>query len=111
MQRTWNSPIRLSKPEPCLTFSPLAWLKLQFFCHAGPTEIGGYGISAKKNLLYVEDFVTVKQRVSPVSVRFDDQAVADFFDLRVDQGLPPDRFARTWANGPSARSDRRCRHC
>jgi len=87
-----------------LTFSPLAWLKVQFFCHAGPTEIGGYGISGEKNLLYVEDFITVMQRVSPVSVRFDDQAVADFFDKCVDQGLSPDRFARLWCHTHPASS-------
>lgn len=36
-----------------LTFAPLAWLKLQFFWHAGPTEIGGFGISSPKDFLYV----------------------------------------------------------
>lgn len=29
-------------------------------------------------------------------MRFDDQAVADFFDQQVDAGLPPQRFARIW---------------
>jgi hypothetical protein len=31
-------------------------------------------------------------------VRVDDQAVADFFDRCVDQGLSPDRFARLWCH-------------
>jgi len=64
-----------------LTFAPLAWLKLQYFCHAGPTEIGGFGITAENDLLHVLEFVTVRQRVSAVTVRFDDQAIADFFTL------------------------------
>jgi hypothetical protein len=71
-------------------------LKLQYFCHAGDTEIGGFGISAKNNLLYVEDFVTVKQQTTAVSVVFDDGAVADHFDQWVDAGLQPQQFARLW---------------
>src|SRR5262245_37564999 len=58
-----------------LFFAPLAWLKLQWFCHSGATEIGGFGISAKHNPLYVEDFVTVSQRVTSVSVAFDGAVV------------------------------------
>jgi hypothetical protein len=77
-----------------LTFSPLAWLKLQFFCHAGDTEIGGFGISAQDNLLYMEDFVTVRQQATAASVVFDDAAVADHFDQWVDAGLKPQQFAR-----------------
>jgi hypothetical protein len=105
MQRPWNtSPLRLHKPQPCVTFSALAWLKLQYFCHAGPTEIGGFGISAEKDLLYVEDFITIKQHVSPVTVHFDDAAVADFFDHCVDCGLRVDRFARLWCHTHPAAS-------
>ncbi|HWE95362.1 MAG TPA: hypothetical protein VG269_15450, partial [Tepidisphaeraceae bacterium] len=53
-----------------VTFSPLAWLKLLLFLHAGDTEIGGFGISSQKRPLYVEEFVTVKQSVTPVTVAF-----------------------------------------
>jgi len=89
---------------PVLTFAPLAWLKLQFFCHAGPTEIGGFATAAADNLLYVEEFQTVRQQVTPLSVQFDDQAVADFFDACVDRGLTPDRFARIWCHTHPAAS-------
>jgi hypothetical protein len=89
---------------PRLTFAPLAWLKLQYFCHAGDTEIGGFGISAEDDLLYVEEFVTVRQRVTPVTVRFEDEAVADFFDGCVDRGLPAERFARIWCHTHPAAS-------
>jgi hypothetical protein len=106
MQRPWNnhSPLRRYRHEPCVTFAPLAWLKLQYFCHAGPTEIGGFGLTSADDLLYVEDFVTVRQRVSAVSVHFDDEAVADFFDQCVDRHLPTDRFARLWCHTHPAAS-------
>src|SRR5437762_2980274 len=81
---------------PVLRFSPLAFLKLQFFLHAGETEIGGFGICREGELLYVEDFRTVKQITTSVTVEFDDQAVADHFDDCVDEGLSPQQFARVW---------------
>lgn len=83
---------------PELTFAPLAWLKLQFFCHQGDTEIGGFGIAAEDDPLYVVDFLTVRQQVSSVTVRFADDAVADFFDQMAERSLPPGRFARLWCH-------------
>jgi hypothetical protein len=77
-------------------FSPLAWLKLQYFCHAGDTEVGGFGITSADRPLYIEEFETVRQRSSPVSVHFADEAVADYFDRSVDRGLKPERFGRIW---------------
>jgi hypothetical protein len=91
-QGRWRPP----PDEPALTFAPLAWLKLQFFLHAGDTEIGGFGISAEDDLLYIQDFVTVRQVTSSASVEFADAAVADYFDACVDDGLTPARFARIW---------------
>lgn len=44
----------------------------------------------------VKEFVTVKQEVTCVSVRFDDEAVADLFDAQVDLGRRPEEFARIW---------------
>ncbi|HEV3146954.1 MAG TPA: hypothetical protein VGZ47_23905 [Gemmataceae bacterium] len=82
--------------SPVLTFAPLAWLKLQYFCHFGDTEVGGFAISAPKNLLYIQDFRTVRQHTTSVSVRFEDAAVADFFDECVDRGLKVSQFARIW---------------
>ena len=84
--------------QPCLTFAPLAWAKLQFFCHLGDTEIAGFGITAKNDLIYVEDFVTVRQHTSPMTVVMDDAAVADYSDRCVDAGLAPQRFLRIWCH-------------
>src|SRR4051812_48645696 len=83
---------------PQLVFHPLAWLKLQFFCHAGQTEVGGFAISCVHDPLYIEQFVTVKQSTSQVTVRFDPAAVADHFDACHDAGLPPARVARIWCH-------------
>ena len=99
MQTPLNpAPRRRGRPQPCLTFAPWAWLKLQYFCHAGPTEVGGFGIARAADPLYLEDFVTVRQLATAVSVRFLDEAVADFFDRCVDAGLDPQRFSRVWCH-------------
>ena len=85
------------RPERrCLVFAPLAYLKLQYLCHAGPTEVGAFAISAPHHLLYITDLLTIRQETTAVSVRFDDNAVADYFDHCVDQGLRPAQFARIW---------------
>jgi len=84
--------------SPALTFSPLAWLKLQFFLHAGDTEIGGFGVSRQDDLLYVEDFVTVAQATTCVTIEFDDTAVADYFDKMFDAGKTPAQFGRIWVH-------------
>ena len=89
---------RRRRGQPQLTFAPLAWLKLQFFCHLGETEIGGFGITAKDDPLYVEDFVTVRQQTSMMTVAMEDEAVADFSDRCVDQGLLPQNFLRIWCH-------------
>lgn len=79
-----------------LRFSPTAWAKLLFLRDLGPTEIGGFGISGADDLLHVADWQLVRQTCTSVSVLFDDEAVADFFDQQVDTGLALQRFSRLW---------------
>jgi len=79
-----------------LTFAPAAWLKLLYFARRADTEVGGFGISASDDPLYIADFATVRQRATWASVEFNDDAVADHFDRMADAGLTPDRFARVW---------------
>ena len=93
---TANRTGQRSATGPVLRFSPTAWAKLLFFCHRGETEIGGFGITPADDLLLVEEFVTVKQTATCVSVEFDDCAVADFFDSQIDAGRKPEQFARLW---------------
>ncbi len=82
--------------KPTLRFSPSAWAKLIFFRDIGDTEIGGFGITSADDLLYVHQFAVITQRVTTVSVKFDDNAVADFFDDQVDIGSKPEQFSRIW---------------
>jgi len=82
--------------RPSLRFSPTAWAKLLYFRDKSDNEVGGFGITEPDDLLCVRDFITVKQKVTPVSVKFDDEAVADFFENQVDLGRKPEQFARIW---------------
>jgi hypothetical protein len=79
-----------------LRFTPTAWAKLQFFRDRGETEIGGFGITAPDDLLLIEEFVTVRQAVTCISVAFEDAAVADLFEAQVDAGRKPEQFGRVW---------------
>jgi hypothetical protein len=83
---------------PVLRFSPTAWAKLLYLRDLGDTEVGGFGISAADDLLFVEDVQLVKQVCTGASVTFDDQAVADFFDRQVDLGRVPCQFGRLWVH-------------
>ena len=79
-----------------LRFSPAAWAKLLYFRDKSDNEVGGFAITDPDDLLFVREFVTVKQQVSLVSVKFDDESVANFFDDQVDLGRRPEQFARIW---------------
>ncbi|MCH8047703.1 MAG: hypothetical protein IID44_28755 [Planctomycetes bacterium] len=82
--------------QPTLRFSPTAWAKLLYLRDRGQTEVGGFGIAAGDDLLRVEDVQLVRQVCTTVSVVFDDEAVADFFDRQVDEGRRPQQFGRIW---------------
>jgi proteasome lid subunit RPN8/RPN11 len=82
--------------RPSLRFSPTAWAKLVFLRDITDNEVGGFGITEADDLLFVTDFALVKQKVTSVSVSFDDNAVADFFEDQVEAGRRPEQFARVW---------------
>ncbi len=84
--------------NPLLRFSPTAWAKLLFLRDLGDTEVGGFGVTAADDLLLIEDVKLVRQTCTAVSVVFDDNSVADFFDHEVDSGLKPQQFARIWVH-------------
>jgi proteasome lid subunit RPN8/RPN11 len=72
----------------------------------GETEVGGFGICHSDDLLRIDDVQLVQQNCTQVTVEFDDQSVADFFDRQVDAGFRPEEFARVWIHthpGTSAR--------
>lgn len=81
-----------------LRFSPTAWAKLLFLRDLGDTEIGGFGISAPDDLLFIEDVELVTQTCTWAHVAFEDEAVADFFDRQVDEGRRPKQFGRIWVH-------------
>jgi hypothetical protein len=89
-------PLTLRRTGPSLRFNPYAWAKLVYLRDRGETEIGGFGLSAPDDPLLVIDFLTVQQRCTWATVKFDDVAVADLFDDLVDQGLSPAQFGRIW---------------
>jgi len=82
------------RDKQVLRFSPTAWGKLLYFRDKSDNEVGGFGITESEDLLFVKEFVTVKQEVTCVSVKFDDASIADFFDAQVDLGRKPEQFAR-----------------
>ena len=79
-----------------LRFHPTAWAKLLFLRDLGETEVGGFGISAADDLLLIEDFVLVRQHCSVITVAFEDESVAEFFDRQIDRELRPEQFGRIW---------------
>ena len=90
--------VRRPPQHPRLRLTPYAWAKLLFLRDAGPTEIGGFGISAPGDPLLLTDVRLVRQRCDWASVQFDDGAVADYFDEQVDAGRQPEKFGRVWVH-------------
>ena len=95
-KKTTRRKRRPKEPTPTLRFSPFAWAKLLFLRDLGDTEVGGFGISNADDPLLVEDVRLIGQYTTVVSVEFDDEAVADFFDEQVDAGLKVERWFRLW---------------
>ena len=95
-QKSSSQVERNEKRRVALRFSPTAWAKLLYFRDKSDNEVGGFGITDPDDLLFVKEFVTVKQEVTAVSVKFDDEAVANFFEDQVDLGRKPEQFARIW---------------
>ena len=95
--QTWVSPEDRVK-KTMLRFSPYAWAKLLFFRDRGDTEIGGFGITVADDMLFVKDFMTVRQNAELAGVEFKDDAVADFLDDQVDAGRSPAQVLRVWCH-------------
>ncbi len=93
------SRLEVHHPKPStLRFSPTAWAKLLYLRDAGDSEVGGFGISAAEDLLYIEDVQLLRQDCDLASVVFDDPAVADFFDRQVDAGHKMSQVGRVWVH-------------
>ncbi len=81
---------------PRLRFTPTAWAKLHYLCHRGDTEIGGFGVSTADDLLLVEELFVPEQKTTSVTVAFDDESIADFYEDQVAAGRKPEQFGRIW---------------
>lgn len=81
-----------------LRWSPYAWAKLKWFCARGDTEVGGFGVTAIDDMLYVEDFQVVKQTASVAKFDFDDEALNDYMTAMAEKGIPPNRCMRVWVH-------------
>lgn len=106
MTKAMNRQPKVRQPLLSLRLTPYAWAKLLFLRDLGDTEVGGFGISAADDLLLVENVCLVRQRCTPMTVKFDDGSVADHFEDCVSENLKPERFARIWVHthpGSSAR--------
>ena len=57
---------------------------------------GGFRLARPNDHLLVTDFATVEQQTTSVTVEFDDDSVADFYDEQVDLGREPNCFSRIW---------------
>lgn len=55
-----------------------------------------FGITPPDDLLLIEDVALIRQRCTPVTTAFDDEAVADFIDEQVDLGRTPEQCCRIW---------------
>ncbi len=96
---SWRTPQCWDRDDlfvPTLKFTPYAWSKLLFLRDLGDTEVGGFGISSEHGLFLIEDVQLIRQHCTALSVAFDDEAVADFFDDQIDRGRQPERFGRCW---------------
>ena len=91
-----NKKVNQKNQKPVLRFSPTAWAKLLFMRDVTDNEVGGFGITQADDLLFVTDFALVKQKVTAVSVSFEDESVADLFEDQVQIGRKPEQFARIW---------------
>lgn len=79
-----------------LTFSPYAWMKLQYMCHKGDTEVAGFGVTSKEDRLHVVDFKLIPQISSMASFEFEDKGYADYIDDSIEAGKDPENFLRIW---------------
>ena len=88
--------IRRHPPFPSVRLTPYAWAKLRYLRDAGPTEIGGFGVTAPGEPLLIEEVTLVSQTCDWASVQLEDDAVADYFDRQVERGRRPEEFGRVW---------------
>jgi proteasome lid subunit RPN8/RPN11 len=80
-----------------IVFSKDAWDKLLYLRDKGDTEIGGWGVTADDDEFFVEDFFTVKQKCTSVTVEFDDADNNRFAtDMLIKKNKPHKNTQKIW---------------
>lgn len=95
-----ESDVPSSPANPVLTLSPYVVSKIDFMIDSSDNEIGGFFIAENANEpLAITDFVLLKQEVTSVTVAFDAEAIADFYEeMAIVRKLEPGQCARIWAH-------------
>jgi hypothetical protein len=100
-------PAEFAPTELAIVFTPAAMAKYQYMATAqgGRTEVGGFGVHTlrtrgDKRTLYVTEFVTVAQTVSPARCTFDPDAVNDLTTARclADASFNPNQLLAVWCH-------------
>lgn len=80
-----------------LRITPFAFAKMAYFMKKSKNECGSFAITGDpKQPFLITDFVFIKQKVTSVTVEFDDNAVAKFMEEMDDLGLEPYQYMRIW---------------
>jgi len=86
-----------------VVLSPKAFLKLKFMCLIGPTEVGGFGVTAldcfkgNSGTIYIDDFQLPQQENTAVFCKFTPEGIQDLgADLFMERGLQPSQYMRIW---------------
>jgi len=89
---------KVKADELVVRMSPYVMAKIRYISSkADGNEFSGFGISkSPEDVLSIVDFVTVKQKVSRVTVELDDDDVARYFDEMIVAGKEPLECMRIW---------------
>lgn len=79
-----------------ICLSQEAWSKLVAMCHAGETEVAGFGISWGVDPLYIDEFRLVKHEADSAWFEFDDDALANFQAEMFADDIYPDQCRRVY---------------
>ena len=90
--------------EDCLFIPADVYDKILFMRDVAKAEVGFYGISEEDDLLHLEDIQLPKQKVSVVTVDFDDAGLLEYADRMEAKDIDVARSTKIWMHthpGPS----------
>lgn len=94
---TWFSRAA-ERQRNALVFTPLAWLKMQFLCHAAPTEVSAFAVlDDEPHEVRIVDLLVPKQECSYATT---DPDMADMEDLwdGLGDGVQPWQYSSVWCH-------------